>query len=96
MTLMGCRSVKELNKNKIYDGLIEENKTINIEYQDNELLEKGNVFVIGMNNKRFGANRQWDTISKDNKIIQDKKEKEIICATISSITHLDGQQATKK
>lgn len=64
--------IVELNKNKIYDGLIEENKTINIEYQDKELLEKGNVFVIGMNNKRFGANRQWDTISKDNKIIQDK------------------------
>ena len=62
----------ELNKNKIYDGFVEGEETINIEHDDKELLQKGNVFVIGMNNKRFGGNRIWDTISKNNKIIKDK------------------------
>jgi len=62
----------EINKNKIYDSVIEGTQNIEIEYNDSDLIKEGNTFVIGMNNKRFGENNQWDTKSQDNKIVEDK------------------------
>lgn len=62
----------EINKNKIYDAVIEGEQHIQIDYEDTDLLGEGNTFVIGMNNKRFGNNNQWDTKSKNNKIVEDK------------------------
>tara|TARA_Y100000385_G_C12856463_1_gene535362 strand:- start:14 stop:592 length:579 start_codon:yes stop_codon:yes gene_type:complete len=62
----------EVNKNKIYDAVIEGEQNISIEYNNADLLQEGNTFVIGMNNKRFGGNNQWDTKSQGNEIIEDK------------------------
>ena len=62
----------EINKNKIYDAVIEGEQNIDIEYNDADLLHEGNTFVIGMNNKKFGENNQWDTKSQNNEIVEDK------------------------
>ena len=62
----------EINKNKIYDAVIEGEQNIDIEYNDSDLLHEGNTFIIGMNNKRFGGNNQWDTTSQNNEIVEDK------------------------
>ena len=62
----------EINKNKIYDAVIEGEQNIDIEYNDADLLQEGNTFIIGMNNKRFGGNNQWDTKSQNNEIVEDK------------------------
>jgi len=62
----------EINKNKIYDAVIEGEQNIDIEYNDADLLHEGNIFVIGMNNKKFGENNQWDTKSQNNEIVEDK------------------------
>ena len=62
----------EINKNKIYDAIIEGEQNIDIEYNDADLLHEGNTFVIGMNNKKFGENNQWDTKSQNNEIVEDK------------------------
>tara|TARA_R110001592_G_scaffold360068_1_gene667865 strand:- start:6 stop:584 length:579 start_codon:yes stop_codon:yes gene_type:complete len=62
----------EINKNKIYDAVIEGEQNIGIEYNDADLLHEGNTFIIGMNNKRFGGNNQWDTKSQNNEIVEDK------------------------
>jgi len=62
----------EINKNKIYDAVIEGEQNIDIEYNDTNLLHEGNTFIIGMNNKRFGGNNQWDTTSQNNEIVEDK------------------------
>lgn len=64
--------IVEINKNKIYDGIIEGSKNLQLEYNDADLYDKGNTFVIGMNNKKFGADYQWDTKSINNEIIEDK------------------------
>jgi|TARA_B110000444_G_C18525186_1_gene448519 hypothetical protein len=63
----------EINKNKIYDAVIEGEQNIDIEYNDADLLQEGNTFVVGMNNKKFGENNQWDTKIQNNKIVEDKK-----------------------
>jgi hypothetical protein len=65
--------VIEINNQKIYDGLLEGAQDIELYHDD--LLKKGNMFVIGMNNKSFGKNRIWDTKSENNKIIEDKSIK---------------------
>lgn len=65
--------VVELNQKKIFDGPIENEQEIKIKCDD--LLDKGNNLVVGMNNKSFGKNGVWDTVTKDNKIVADKKIK---------------------
>jgi hypothetical protein len=77
----------EINKNKIYDAVIEGEQKIEIDYKDTDLLDEGNTFVIGMNNKRFGNHNQWDTKTKNNKIVEDKT------IQIKSIK-LDGVECT--
>jgi len=69
--------VIEFNKKVIHNNLIEDYKTINLELSD--IKENNNELVLGMNNKKFGKDRIWDTISKDNKIIKDKTLKIIDC-----------------
>jgi len=62
--------IVEINGEKIHDGFIEGDKIISMDF--NRLLERGNKFVIGMDNKSFGRNKIWDTKTRDNKIIEDK------------------------
>ena len=62
--------IVEINKQEIYSQQIEKSKIIRLEF--NDLIEEGNRFVIGMNNKSFGRRGVWDTRTKDNEILQDK------------------------
>ncbi len=68
--------IVEINKNKIFENTIKGTQTIELEYDD--LQSKSNAFVIGMINKKFGANGVWDTKSKNNEILEDKTIK--ICS----------------
>lgn len=65
--------IVEFNKKVIYNHTIEGMKTIEIQLRD--VKDNENKLVIGMTNKRFGKNHIWDTVTKDNKIIQDKTVK---------------------
>jgi hypothetical protein len=60
----------EINNEVIFDGLVEGKKHLALEFE--ELIEKNNVLVIGMNNKSFGQNKIWDTKTKQNVILEDK------------------------
>lgn len=60
----------EFNKKIIYNNNIQNKKTINLELSN--IKQDKNELILGMNNKSFGKNNVWDTISKDNKIIKDK------------------------
>ncbi len=62
--------VVEVNNQKIYSKQIQGHNIINLEFDN--LIEKGNRFVIGMNNKSFGSKGVWDTETKNNEIIADK------------------------
>ena len=63
--------IVEVNNQKIYSNHIENSQIIELEF--NSLLQTGNRFVIGMDNKSFGKKGIWDTKTKNNKIIKDKK-----------------------
>ena len=63
--------IVEVNNQKIYSNHIENSQIIELEF--NSLLQSGNRFVIGMDNKSFGKRGIWDTKTKNNKIIKDKK-----------------------
>jgi len=62
--------IVEINNKKVYDSKVKNKETITLEFED--LITKGNKFVIGMVNKRFGRNSIWDTKSENNKIIEDQ------------------------
>ena len=62
--------IVEINNKKIYGGQIEHSQIINLDF--NDLMDSGNRFVIGMNNKSFGGKGVWDTETRNNEIVQDK------------------------
>jgi len=62
--------IVEINNKVIFDGAVENNKKIILNFDD--LLDQNNSLVIGMNNKSFGQNRVWDTKTENNIIKQDK------------------------
>jgi len=62
--------IVEINNKKIHDAPVEGHQKIMLEF--NDCIANNNVFVIGMNNKKFGLNKIWDTKIKNNKIVEDK------------------------
>ena len=62
--------VLEINNNKIFSDLVKDNQKISLEYSD--LKQQGNKFVIGMVRKSFGGGGVWDTVTKNNVIVEDK------------------------
>jgi hypothetical protein len=62
--------VVEFNKKLIFKDEICENKKLCLDLQD--ALPSQNSLVIGMDNKSFGKNHVWDTISNNNMIVADK------------------------
>ncbi len=63
--------VLEINNNKIFSDLVKDRQKISLEYTD--LKQQGNKFVIGMIRKSFGLADIWDTVYKNNIVVQDKK-----------------------
>ena len=62
--------VLEINNDKVYCGTVKSRQKISLEYKS--LKQQGNKLVIGMTNKSFGGNGVWDTVSKNNVVIEDK------------------------
>jgi hypothetical protein len=62
--------IVEVNKNKIYDGEIQGEQNLKLEF--NDTIKLGNQFIIGMTNKRFGKGGVWDTVTENNVIVKDK------------------------
>lgn len=62
--------VLEINNDKVYCDTVKSRQKISLEYKS--LKQQGNKLVIGMTNKSFGGNGVWDTVSKNNVIIEDK------------------------
>jgi len=62
--------VVECNKQILFNGLIENTQTIDIEFT--KLIPTGNIFYLGMDNKSFGKNNIWDTRIVNNQIVEDK------------------------
>ena len=62
--------VLEINNDKVYCDTVKSRQKISVEYKS--LKQQGNKLVIGMTNKSFGGNGVWDTVSKNNVVIEDK------------------------
>lgn len=62
--------IVEFNKKVIFNQLIKTTQELTLSIDD--CTNHNNQLIIGMNNKSFGKNKIWDTLTKDNKIIKDK------------------------
>jgi len=62
--------VLEINNDKVFYDTVKNRQNISLEYKD--LKQQGNRLVIGMTNKSFGGSGIWDTVSKNNVIVEDK------------------------
>ena len=60
----------EFNKKVIFNQVIDTAQELVLSIGD--CIDRNNQLIMGMNNKKFGKDRIWDTVTKDNKIIQDK------------------------
>lgn len=62
--------IVELNGVKIHEQKVKNTEIIELESEN--ILPQGNRLILGMRNKAFGKNGIYDTVVKDNKIIEDK------------------------